>query len=300
VVATAAALLPFLAEGLSHETTSVPTPDTEAYPDVIRKGLLFLGASQPEDGGMVGAIGTSMTAHLLGLVAFSEAFALANEDSKSRDHLKIRVKLALDRLVRFQKKGGEWTEGEGATARDTALAVVALQAARACGIGVPGGPLTKAAKHLETYRTGDPPPGSRFSPSPMLRADAELSALCLLAMLGQGRSHDAPDIVAGCDFIAGFAPAVGAVRTERSPLFFVVAGEALRTVEGERYDAWNAAVRSFLTARQVREGQLAGSWDPAIFGGQFGDAADRVWATACATLCLQSHFRSLPLSRLAP
>jgi hypothetical protein len=90
------------------------------------------------------------------------------------------------------------------------------------------------------------------------------------------------------------------VRTERSPLFFVVAGEALRTVEGERYDAWNAAVRSFLTARQVREGQLAGSWDPAIFGGQFGDAADRVWATACATLCLQSHFRSLPLSRLAP
>jgi len=86
----------------------------------------------------------------------------------------------------------------------------------------------------------------------------------------------------------GWRPARG-----RSPLFLLFAGEALRNIEGERYDAWNAAVRSFLTASQVKEGALAGRWDPAIFGGE----GDRVWATACAALCLQSHFRYLPFPK---
>lgn len=94
-------------------------------------------------------------------------------------------------------------------------------------------------------------------------------------------------------FGSGRAPEVGVARAECSPLFLLFAGEALRNIEGERYDAWNAAVRSFLTASQVKEGALAGRWDPAIFGGE----GDRVWATACAALCLQAHFRYLPSYR---
>ena len=288
VALTALTVLSFLGEGVTYKPGSASTPDMERYPDAVRKALVFLSAAQPEGGDTAGAIGTTMDTHLLGLVAFSEAYGLSDNDE-----LKSRAKRGADRLIRFQGKGGDWAQTRGQTARDTAFATVALQAARSCGVSVPGGVFRKAVKNLEIYRTIDPPPNSRFAASPSHPADPELTALCLLAMLGEGRELAAPEIVAGCDFLAGFAPAVGAARTDLEPLFFVVAGEALRTVEGERYDAWNAAVRSFLTERQVRDGELAGSWDPAIFGG----TADRVWTTACAVLCLQSHFRLLPLSR---
>jgi hypothetical protein len=284
VAVTALALLPFLAEGVTHEPDPARPVDGDAFAEVVKQGLLFLGNSQPVDGEQAGAIGTTMDAHLFGLMAFSEAFALSDEDD-----LKTRAKLAADRLIRFQGKQGEWAVAGGQQARDTALAAVALQVARSCGIGVVATSLRKAAQHLDTYATLDQPRGARFSAAPGLPADAELTALCLLAKQGAAPG-DAPEIVAGGDFIAGFAPAVGAARIAQPPLFLVIAGEALRTLEGERYDAWNAAVRSFLTARQVREGELAGSWDPAIFGG----SGDRVWATACAALCLQAHFRNLP------
>jgi len=288
VAVTAMALLPFLAEGLAFERSSGQEPDTEPYPDVVKKGLVFLGRNQPDKGDRAGAIGGTMDAHLLGLMAFSEAFALSDNDD-----LKTRAKLAVDRLAKFQGKKGEWAVDGSTTARDTALAAMALHTARVCGIGSAGGPLRKAAKHLETYQTPDPPPGSRFSASAALPADAEVTAMCLLAMQAAGRRSDAPDMAAGCDYLASHAPAVGAVRAAGAPLFLVVAGEVLRNAEGERYDVWNMALRSFLTANQVQEGELAGSWDPGIFGGE----ADRVWATACATLCLQSHFRYLPLDQ---
>lgn len=290
VAVTALALLPFLAEGVTHEPSSAPTSDGDPYPEVMKQGLVFLGTSQPVEGDKAGAIGTTMDAHLFGLMAFSEAFALSDNDD-----LKTRAKLAVDRLIRFQGKKGEWSVEGGRTPRDTALAAVALQVARSCGVGVVASTLRKAAKHLDTYATLDPPPGSRFSPAPTQPADAELTALCLLAMQGAGLGGG-PEIAAGGDFIAGFAPAVGAARIDQPPLFLFIVGEALRTLEVERYDAWNAAVRSFLTAQQVQGGEMAGSWDPAIFGG----SGDRVCATAYAALCLQAHFRSLPPPRPEP
>ena len=285
------AVLPFLAEGITHERATVQSLGTEPFAEVVKKTLLYLGKNQPEKGEKVGAIGDTMESHVFGLVAFGEAFALSGDAD-----LKTRATLAVERLIAFQGKKGDWAVTEGNSARDTAWAVVALQAARACGVGAPGAAIRKAAKYLETFQTPDLTPSERFALEADGPAEAELTAACLLAMEYAGRKSDAPELMAGCDYLAGRAPAVGAARAECSPLFLLFAGEALRNIEGERYDAWNAAVRSFLTSKQVMEGEFAGSWDPAIFGGQ----TDRVWATACATLCLQSHFRYLPLYRTLP
>lgn len=288
VALAAMAVLPFLAEGITPEKAAAPMPAMEEFAEVVERAQRFLEASQPTDGDKEGAIGGSIESHIFGLIVLSEAFALTDDAQ-----LKTRAKLAVDRLITFQGKKGEWEVNAGDAARDTAWAVVALQAARACGVGVPGAALRRAAKYLEAHQTGDQPPGSRFAAAADRPADAELTAACLLAMECAGRRLDSPGLVAGCDYLSGQAPAVGATTAACSPLFLLFAGEALRNLEGEGYDAWNAAVRSFLTANQAKEGELAGSWDPAIFAGE----TDRVWATACATLCLQSHFRCLPLSR---
>jgi hypothetical protein len=260
----------------------------EPFAGVVEKAMAFLKGSQPKEGEKAGAIGSAMESHAFGLVALSEAFALTADDD-----LRKRARLAVDRLIAFQGKKGEWSVPGGDPARDTARAVVALQAARACGIGVPGGAVRKAVKSLEKYYTVDTPPGARFAAEAGLPPDPELTAACLLATECVQRNGDAPALLAGCDYLAEKAPTVGADHTDCSPLFLLMAGDALRAIEGEGYDTWNAAVRSFLTSNQVKTGPLAGSWDPDIFGGE----ADRVWATACATLCLQSHFRYLPLYR---
>lgn len=292
IALSAIAVLPFLAEGIVPEKPTASTPATEPYAEVVAKALGFLDAHQPEKGGKLGSIGDSVDAHLLGLVVFSEAFALS-ADEKLKDECKRNAKLAVEWLMRLRGSGNGGEVPQETLARDTARAIAALQAAKVCGVGVPSDALRKAAKFLETLHTADLPLGSRFATAPGLPADADFTAACLLALACVAREVDSPTLAAGCDYLAGKAPAVGADRTECSPRFLLLAGEALRSIEGEAYDAWNAAVRSFLTSTQVKEGPLAGSWDPAIFAGE----TDRVWATACATLCLQSHFRYLPLSR---
>jgi [protein-PII] uridylyltransferase len=55
-------------------------------------------------------------------------------------------------------------------------------------------------------------------------AEADLTAACLLAMEYAGGKSDAPELMAGCDYLAGRAPAVGAARAECSPLFLLFAG----------------------------------------------------------------------------
>jgi len=289
VALAALAVLPFLAEGITPEQAAASTPATEPFAEIVERSLGLLQASQPTTGATRGAIGGNIESHVFGLIALSEAFALTADAE-----LKTRAKLAVDRLTAFQGKRGEWEVAKGDAARDTAWAVVALQAARACGVGVPSTALRRAANYLDSHQTGDVPPGGLFASEAGRPADAELTAACLWALECAGRGIDSPALAAGCGYLAGKAPAVGDTTSSYSPLFLLFAGEALRNLEGEGYDVWNAAVRAFLTSNQVKDGELAGSWDPAIFGGE----SDRVWATACAALCLQSHVRSLPLYRL--
>lgn len=285
----ALALLAFLAEGIGHEPQFVRSPELVHYADVVKKALIYLAQRQvAEPGPDLGRFGRTLTSHLLCLTAFSEAYALS-ENEKLKQH----AKKAADYLVEQQAKNGGWGDANGSNALDTAQALVALRSAKGCKVGVSSLSLRKAEKFLATCIAGPASNrGSKYSLRPGDSPHSEATAAGLLAAL-YATSTPSPDILAGCAFLAEHAPALHAPHTDQTGSFLLLATQVLRNVEGEGFDRWNAAIRTFLTKNQLKEGDFPDSWDPSIFGNE----SDRVRASSLATLILQTNYRYLPLFR---
>ena len=277
--ATAAALLPFLAEGITHEAVSATAADRESFAATVGRGLFWLGNRQIEASRQTpGMISETLAGQALGLVAFSEAYAASGDR-----RLATNAKFAARQLVDRQADGGGWAEGDAVTPLATARAYLALTRARACGVGVSALALRRAEQQLAAaaatsptsllsdWAAADWPPG------------ATRTAAWLLARQAAG-------LRAGGEQLAMLAPAVEADRCSRSVDFLRDTGELLRNLDGESFDRWNAQVHAFLCRRQLRAGAAAGSWDPDDFAG----GTDRLHTTALATLCLQVAYRTLP------
>ena len=63
---------------------------------------------------------------------------------------------------------------------------------------------------------------------------------------------------------------------------------AMFQMGGRHWKAWKPALREAVVETQRRDGDLAGSWDPA---GPWGYSGGRVYSTALMTLCLEVYFR---------
>ena len=288
---TATALLPFLAEGVTHEPESAAESlALEAYPEVVQKGLLWLGNQQIQASQQVpGLISETLGGQALGLVAFSETFALSGDRRLTQN-----AKLAAKQLADRQADDGGWPQGDAVTPLSTARAVLALEAAKSCGVGVSAGNLRRAEKYLEQAGVGsDQTPRAAYAAEPDGPSDPTATAACLLAWQYAEMPKDTPDLQVAADSLAALAPGLEDERLNQPVDFLLFAGDLLRNLEGDRYDRWNAQVRSFLCRTQLREGDDAGSWNPDIFAG----GRDRVSTTALATLCLQAAYRTLPAYR---
>ena len=287
---TATALLPFLAEGVTHEPESAESLWLEAYPEVVQKGLLWLGNRQIEASQQVpGLISESLAGQSLGLTAFSETLALSGDRRLTQN-----AKLAAKQLADQQADDGGWPQGDTITSLATARAVLALEAAKACGVGVSAGNLRRAEKYLEQAGVGgDQTPRAAYAAEPGGPPDPTATAACLLAWQYAELPQDTPDLLAAADHLASLAPRLEDEGFNQPIDFLLFAGDLLRNLEGDRYDRWNAQVRSFLCRTQEQEGDNTGSWNPDIFAG----GRDRVSTTALATLCLQAAYRTLPAYR---
>jgi hypothetical protein len=288
---TALAVLPFLAEGISHEQKPDRPPEFMEYTDVVKKALLHLARKQvPAAGPGSGRAENTLRSQILSVRAFSEAYALSDNAK-----LKPYAKDAADYLIEQQSKNGGWGAEGGANALDTAQALVALRLARACRIGVSSLALRRGEKFLSTCSAGPAPNNdSMYALQPGDLPDADATAAGLLAIL-YATPHPSPAIVAGCGFFLEQAPTFRASHTNQSGLFLLLATHVLQNIEGEQFDRWNASIRMFLTANQINSGDQAGSWDPESFGSE----ADAVQASSLAILCLQANYRYLPLFRTA-
>ena len=67
---------------------------------------------------------------------------------------------------------------------------------------------------------------------------------------------------------------------------------ALFQLQGDAWEAWNAALQTRLLAAQETSGTQAGSWPTDTVWGGYGG---RVYSTAMAALCLEVYYRYLPL-----
>jgi len=65
-------------------------------------------------------------------------------------------------------------------------------------------------------------------------------------------------------------------------------------MQAEYWDAWNLALRDTLVSSQIKEGTLAGTWNPTD---GWETSGGRIYATSLRLLMLEIYYRHLPLYR---
>ena len=290
---TALALLPFLAEGITHEPDSATAVSFEDYPEVVRKGLTWLGSSQPQaDPQGIGPVEVDLRGLISGVVAGCETSFLSNDRV-----LKKNALYALKSLMDRQAKEGAWQRSSSETLETvlpTLRAMLAMHVAQSCGVKPSVATLKRGDVFLESVACGDPEIlWSRFGRTAAGPPDPTATAAGLLLLQYKEEPQDSPEMIDGARFLSGFAPSLDGNSFAYSADFLLLSSEVLRNLEGEQFDTWYAKVTAFLLRTQEQEGEELGSWNPALFAGE----SDRLQVTAHAILCLQLPYRYLPLYR---
>jgi hypothetical protein len=287
------ALLPFLAEGITYEPGSATAVWLEEYPEVVKKGLTWLGSSRPQidlQGSAPGAV--DLNGLISGVTVGCETSFLSGDRA-----LKKNAVYAMKSLVDRQSKEGSWQRTATETSETvlpTLRALLAMHIAESCGIKPSTAVLRRANVFLESAACGAPEiTKSRFGLTLAGPPDLTATAAGLLLLQYQEEPIDSPVMVDGSRFLAESAPSLEASLFNQSTDFLLLSGEVLRNIEGEQFDTWYSRVTAFLVRTQEQEGDEAGSWDSALFAGE----TDRLRATAQAILCLQIPYRYLPLYR---
>jgi hypothetical protein len=273
--ATGFALLPFLGAGHTHQAGD--------HREVVSRGLMWLVKVQKSDGDLFvgGAGNTHMYSHGIATIALCEAYAMTRDPA-----LRDAAQKAIDFIVAAQHPSGGWRYAPRQNG-DTSVfgwQIMALKSGQMAELNVPQATLDKAKLWLKHVGATGKNEG-RFgytNNSPNLTMTAE--ALLCLQYLGSERNDKR--LIAGSRFLAENLP------TKETSYYWYYGTQVMFHMQGEPWQKWNAALRNTLVETQVKQGSMAGTWDPKD---KWEKTGGRVYATALRVLMLEVYYRHLPL-----
>ena len=276
---TSLCLLPFLGAGQTHFTGR--------YKDVVSKGLRWLIDRQRDDGDLraktVGQAG--MYAHGQAAIVLCEAYALTRDES-----LREPAQKAIDFIVEAQHSGGGWRyyPGEDGDTSVVGWQVMALQSARAAGLGVPEETVELAGHFLDTVSSQD---GARYAYRPHQRPTHVMTAEGLLCRMYMGWQRDDPALQSGLEYLITRHPP----RAKDFNIYYwYYSTQVFHHSGGRAWRRWNKRIRDILVQTQRTSGHMAGSWDP---HGPHASVGGRLYVTALATCTLEVYYRHAPIFR---
>jgi hypothetical protein len=226
------------------------------------------------------------------VLALAEAYGMTADPA-----LEKPLEKALGFLLRAQQLRGGWTydpqpKRERNDTSITAFAVMALKAAQAAGMEVPGKAFDAARGHIlratETAGTvwyADAPPGWG-------RKGFGMVAAGLFTSLLLGRSPEDPMVERQTALLRSKFPTWGESRDlDQSFVTWYYENLSFFAIGGSTWTRWNTAFRDFLLAKQKREGCADGSWDPDDL---WGNTGGRVYSTAIHILNLEVYYKYAP------
>ncbi len=232
--ATALGLLPFLAAGWTHRSSS-------PYKEPIRKGLEWLIAHQKDDGDLRG--GANMYSHGLATIAFSEDYGLTGD---------ARVGKAAQAAVNFilaaqNRRDGGWRYNPG-DAGDTSVLgwqLMALTSARMAGLKVDGGVFTGAGKFLDSVALRG---GTEYGYQPGGGSSPTMTAVGLLGRQLLGADRNNPMLTGGRAYMISHLP------DEKLPnvYYWYYGTKVVHNMAGYEWHTWNRKMRDLLVRTQVR------------------------------------------------
>ena len=300
--ATALALLAFQGAGRTHRE--------HEYKAVVRGGVDFLLAHQRENGDLFSALDDNsnqsvwLYSHALATIALCEAYGMTQDPE-----LRIPAQKAIDFIVEAQHKergGWRYAPGVGSDTSVSGWMMMALKSGELANLTVPKETYAKIEMWLNAAQKSKTEP-HQFSYNPFAPDTPEqrhglvttktMTSVGLLMRLYSGTKRDSPTMKAGAEYLKKNLPAIGTPREpQRDTYYWYYGTQVMFAMGGDHWKAWNAKLHPLLVDSQVKQGPLAGSWQPrGPVPDRWSAHAGRLYVTTMNLLSLEVHFRHLPL-----
>ena len=291
--ATAMALLAFMGAGNTHKSG--------AYNENVLKGLGVIKRFQDKDGFFADqSAGNQRTyAQAQCTIAICELYGMT-ADPEIRDFAQKAVRYA----EKSQGKNGGWRyqPREGGDTSVTGWYVMALISARMAGLDVDSEVLERINAFLDSVQRYGPrstqvnPDGERYAYQAYSTGTPSMTAEGILCRLYLGWNTKDARIESGSEFLC--SQPISKDKGRISYYYWYYATTSLHHVGGRFWKEWNDVMKEVLPELQINTGREKGSWPPG--GDPHEGGGGRLYATCFAIYCLESYYRHLPLSEMAP
>ena len=300
--ATGMALLAYLGAGYHHKDFK--------YREVVRNGLQSLIGNQAADGNLYVASGSeenraaALYSHAIATIALCEAYGMTQDPV-----LKNSAQRAVQYIVGSQdptKGGWRYTPGKGADTSVTGWMMMALKSAELANLKVDPRAFFLIQQWLAVAQASDSQPHlyryNPFAPNTAetrhgRRASKTMTAVGLLMRLYSGWKPGGRRMQDGAQYLSEHLPSNGTRKSlERDTYYWYYATQVMFHMGDSHWESWNDALHPLLVDSQVREGPLAGSWNPLQpVPDRWGRHGGRLYVTALNLLSLEVVYRHLPI-----
>jgi hypothetical protein len=258
------------------------TPGRGQYGGQVEKTVEFILSSSEPSGYIIrvdSAAHGPMYGHGFATLFLAEVYGMS-----PRDDVRTKLKSAVQLIVNSQNKEGGWRydpDGKDADISVTVCQIMALRAARNCGIAVPKATVDQCVDYVRRSQNSDG--GFRYQERQAPNSDFPRSAAAVVALYSAG-IYEGPELQRALTYLLQRQPQGDLLRYE--PHYFYghyYAAQAMWHAGGKRWDDWYSAIRDELIARQLPDG----SWPDALVNSEYG--------TAMACLILQMPNNYLPI-----
>ena len=258
------------------------TPQRGKYGKTVSSTLKFV--MQSADGsGFINVRDSSshgpMYGHGFATLFLAEAYGMSPEPS-----LRDKLAQAVNLIVNTQNKEGGWRYQplpEDADVSVTVCQIMALRAARNCGISVPKETVDRCIQYIQRCQNADG--GFKYQMKGNAQSAFPRSAAGLVALYSAG-IYEGPEIDRGLKYLQAFVPQGREIPRHESHYFYghYYAVQAMWHAGGDQWLAWYPAIREELLQRQLGDG----SW---------GDPICNEYGAAMACIVLQMPNNYLPI-----
>ena len=282
---TGLVVLSFLGAGYSHEKGP--------YTAEIRNALDWLISQQDKDGHLGGRARKNYDqnyCHAIATFALGEAYAMQKEANEYPE-LRNAVKLGVRKISKMQNEDGGWRysryskDSELDMKSDMSMfgwQLMALKSAVNGGIPVEEKTRLGMVRFLEEHSLGKSGGLAGYrkddAPTPAMTAEALFCRQMFATRANDAASQEA------VAYLRKNLPRV----TKYDEYYWYYGTLAMRNTDEESWRKWNDALRDMLVSLQVKQGDMAGSWDPV---GKWAGIGGRLYSTAISTMCLEVYYR---------
>lgn len=257
-------------------------PDRGPYGEHVTRTVDFILASAQPSGYIIredSAQHGPMYGHGFATLFLAEVYGLS-----PRDDVRTTLKAAVQLIVNSQNKEGGWRydpDGRDADISVTVCQIMALRAARNCGLHVPKTTVDQCTEYVRKSQVADG--GFRYQLSGRPTSAFPRTAAGVVALYSAG-IYEGRDIDRGLDYISRYEPQGDMLRYDAHYYYGqYYAVQAMWQAGGERWKRWYPAIRGELIARQLPDGMWS---DPLI---------NPEYATAMSCIILQMPNNFLPI-----